>query len=167
MVCPITQGDHNEAHILHNCIECLTVICCILLSCIIYILFCHLQYAALQCFDCQIVINLSSIPDLDVCRPAALVEHFVCLLSKLAAVPTSGPLGMVLGGMWENPNIIRFKSAPSLGGSGPNHWAKPLPVPKWHLYWQSYFWSAHGRDQQTTLLRLQQQAMSSQCCDVV
>jgi len=32
-----------------------------MLSCIIYILFCHLQHAAVRSFDRQIVINLSSL----------------------------------------------------------------------------------------------------------
>jgi len=63
-------------------------------------------------------------------------------------IPTSGPLGMVLDGVRENPDVIPLKSAPCRWGSGTSSntapWAHPSSNPKWHLDQFSHFCNAHG-----------------------
>jgi len=52
-------------------------------------------------------------------------------------VPTSGPLGIVLNGMWENPDIIPLKSEPVCVGSRPHLTQSRLSLSKstWKIRW--------------------------------
>jgi len=90
-------------------------------------------------------------------RPfGTLVDSTAC-----GGIPTSGPLGTVLCGVWENPDVTPSKVPLPLGKQtpsslGPRDYASPHPKRRHDRF--SRFCKAHGRyrqtDRQTTLLRL-------------
>jgi len=61
---------------------------------------------------------------------ASQLEHWSTAYRE---IPTSGSLGTVLGGMWENPDISPLKNASSHGGARPHLHVISCPPPRVHM----------------------------------
>jgi len=71
---------------------------------------------------------------------ASVADQSECWSKACREIPASWQLGMVLGGVWENPDIILPQFIVPC-----DH---PNTPPKRHLYRFSRFCRSHGRDQQ-------------------